>query len=180
MRRWFRRAFEKASPDIVFMNYVFWDRLVSDEMRRTSISVIDALDLVTITWGRWAALDKVFDGVNLAAGQIAGHVLDENYLAGLPIPGEHEEYRIYDRYAFTIAITAAMAARIEENAHRTNVLSIPVTHEVHYVPNTYFRSCSFGDRAESLQLTGLSVFREERRGCEKESVVLFGDDWTRL
>jgi glycosyltransferase involved in cell wall biosynthesis len=178
MRRWFRRAFEKTSPDIVFMNYVFWDRLVSDQMRRASITVIDALDLVTITWGRWAALERAFTGVSIAPDQIEDGVLNENYVAGLAIPRQHEEYRIYDRYAFTIAITAAMAARIEENAHRTEVLTIPVTHEVRYVPNSYSGAALFVTGPNPFNLQGYLYFAKKVLPRVRERLPSFSLEMT--
>jgi hypothetical protein len=68
---------------------------------------------------------------------VAPELLSEEFFDRYGFEVSEEEYRIYDRFACTVAITPADAALIRNHTRGTHVVTIPMTHPVCEIGNTY-------------------------------------------
>lgn len=137
MCRWFERIFHKISPDIVIINYAYWDRLLNHRMRKLAVCAIDSHDLLTLHMQMHQALQKFLPTPPIIADKIDERILEEDYFEKLGLVTHGEEFRVYDKYDYTIAISPSEAHIIERNIQKTRVLLIPMTHEVHRIRNSY-------------------------------------------
>jgi len=85
MRRWFARILEDDEPDVVVMNYALWDGLIDHRQLKSTLRVIDTLDMVSLNRRLQEDLVK-FLPTPLAAELTPDHVLDENFFKELASP----------------------------------------------------------------------------------------------
>ena len=136
MRRWFRKIHDEISPDIIMMNYAYWDGLLSHRKFSSTLRIIDILDLVSLNAQMHQALVKCLPNP-LKADRTDDRVLREDFFETLDIAPRAGEFRIFDKYNYTIAITSKEADLISRHTNKTKVSLIPVTLEPCYIPNSY-------------------------------------------
>ncbi|MEB3830726.1 glycosyltransferase [Phormidium sp. CCY1219] len=132
LREHFRQLFHRLQPDIVVINYAFWGELAIADEFKSALRIIDTLDLLSLNQ-KMAGLVSSF----LARRQIDGEFLDENFFNKRGLSVDEKEYKIYDSYDCTIAITPQEQKLIEEHTSQTQVIHIPFTFEVKDTENTY-------------------------------------------
>lgn len=158
MRRWFKGVFSKISPDIVIMNYAYWDKLLSHRMRQVAVSVIDSHDLLTLNMHMRQALQKYLPFPLNNVDKIDERILEEDYFEKTELVTDNKEFRIYDKYDYTIAISPSEAGIIGENIQKTTVLFIPMTHEVHHICNSYSAPALFPTGPNPFNIQGYLYF----------------------
>jgi glycosyltransferase involved in cell wall biosynthesis len=158
MRRWFKGVFSKISPDIVIMNYAYWDKLLSQRMRQVAVSVIDSHDLLTLNMRMRQALQKYLPIPLNTVNKIDERILEEDYFAKEGLVTDNEEFLIYDKYDYTIAISPSEADIIRENIQKTKVLYIPMTHQVHNICNSYLGQALFPTGPNPFNIQGYLYF----------------------
>jgi len=142
MRRWFATLVHEVEPTVVVMNYAYWDGLIDHLKLRSVLRVIDTLDLVSLNQRMQQAIAGYLPDPLLAA-TTPDNVLKEDFFEDLRADTGASEFRIFDKYDRTIAISAKEVDLISRHARRTKVSWLPVTLEPHYVSNTYADSALF-------------------------------------
>ena len=142
MRRWFAKILKESEADVVVMSYAHWDGLLDHKKLNSTLRIIDTLDLVSLNSRMQHAVAKYLP-TPLAAGRTPDQVLKENFFEELSVHTASEEFRIFDKYDHTIAITAKEADLIRQHTRRTKVSWLPVTLEPCYIHNTYSHSALF-------------------------------------
>jgi GT2 family glycosyltransferase/ADP-heptose:LPS heptosyltransferase/glycosyltransferase involved in cell wall biosynthesis/SAM-dependent methyltransferase len=144
----FRRCFTQLDPDIVMISYAYWAGLVGGMEFSKALRLIDTHDLVTLNQNMRQHLCS-----RLSARSFSPEILAEHFFSEIETPGLTEECEIYDRFDYTIAISAADAQRIAENSHRTRIIHIPMTFTPVALKNTYSSAPIFvvGDNPFNLQ-----------------------------
>jgi len=103
-----------------------------------AICVIDSIDLLTLNIQMRHALEKCLPVPPISEDKINDErILEEDYFEKLGLVTHGEEFRVYDKYDYTIAISPSEAHIIERNIQKTRVLLIPMTHGVHRIRNSY-------------------------------------------
>jgi glycosyltransferase involved in cell wall biosynthesis len=136
MVRWFRRLVNEIDPDIIVMNYAHWDKLIDHRRLNSTISVIDTIDMVSLN-GRMQKAVRDALPVPLRVSDVRNEVLDEEFFEHCGLTVSPAEFRVFDQYDYSVAITAKEAELIRQHTKRTNVLLIPMTYNPSYTPNTY-------------------------------------------
>ncbi|MBA2524194.1 MAG: glycosyltransferase family 4 protein [Pyrinomonadaceae bacterium] len=136
MRRWFRKMHDEIAPDIIIMNYAYWDGLLSHRKFNSTLRIIDILDLVSLNAQMHQTLVKYLPNP-LKADRADDHVLSEDFFETLNMAPHADEFRIFDKYNYTIAITSKEADLISRHTSKTKISLIPVTLEPCYIPNNY-------------------------------------------
>lgn len=155
---WFTRLYETLEPEVVLMNYALYDRVVTGEIHRGTLTVIDTLDLVTQYLPRFDALSKGLPPPPISPAQVDPAVLEPEYLDrfnGQVSPGE---YRIYDKYDRTIAITSVDAEMVSRHAPYTRVHVLPMTHDIPQIINTYDGPAIFPTGPNPFNVQGYLYF----------------------
>jgi len=159
MRHWFKGVFTKIWPDIVIISYAYWDRLLDQRMRKMAVCVIDSIDLLTLNMQMRHALKKYLPVPPITDDNIKDErILEEDYFEKLGLVTDAEEFRVYDKYDYTIAISPSEAFIIQKNVQKTRVLLIPMTHEVHRISNNYSGPALFPTGPNPFNIQGYLYF----------------------
>lgn len=137
MRRWFKQLVEQTSPDLIFMNYAIWDPLVNHRKGRSITRIMETIDLLSLNQRMWQALEKFLPAPPINPEDVSDEVLQEDFFQQLKLPVDPEEFKIYDQYSYTIAISQQEAEIILRNTSQTQVVHIPMTQDPVQVANDY-------------------------------------------
>jgi hypothetical protein len=157
MRRWFARILHEISPDVVFITYTYWDSLLNHQRFKSVLRIIDT-HLVTLDDRMRQALKKHLSSLPIGADEIEDEVLKENFFEKLGLTVHPDEFRIYDRYDYTIVISQIEADIIKQNTHKTKVSLIPMTQEPCYIPNRYTGPALFPTGPNPFNIQGYLYF----------------------
>ena len=114
MRRWFKQLVEQTSPDLIFLNYAFWDPLVDHQSMQSVTRIMETIDLLSLNRRMWQALAKRLPAPPINPADVTDEVLQEDFFQKLKLVVDPEEFRIYDRYNYTIAISQQEAQIIKK------------------------------------------------------------------
>ncbi|MDT7542566.1 MAG: hypothetical protein QOE33_2470 [Acidobacteriota bacterium] len=172
MRRWFGKVLEDAQPRVIVMNYAHWDGLLDHKKLAPVVRIIDTLDLVSIN-ARMQQLVVPYLPAPLAAELTPDEILDEKFFEKLGVRVPEEEFRIFDSYDHTIAISSKEAELIKRHTHRTKVSWLPVTFEPRYISNTYAGSPLFAVGPNLFNLQGYLYFAKKVLPAVRRSIPSF-------
>jgi len=111
MRRWFKTILDQAAPNVTVMNYAYWDRLFNCRKLKSALRVIDAIDIISLNTQMQRAIRDSLP-TPLRADKVQGQVLNENFFENGGFNASLEEFWIYDKYGYSIAIIAKEARRV--------------------------------------------------------------------
>lgn len=155
-RHWAARISDQVKPDLAIVNYAYWDGLLPRQAAPRS--AIETHDLLTLNQRMRDALQQRLPAPPIDAAQVANDVLSEDFFDRLALEADVEEFRIYDRYDFTIAISAKEAALIRQQAKQTETLLIPMTQEVKRTQLGYEGAAIFVTGPNPFNLQGYLYF----------------------
>jgi hypothetical protein len=158
MRAWFSDMVEKTSPHFVLMNYAHWDGLLKHKALKSIPCIIETHDLLTLNSQMQATLTPHLTHTALKTGEIREEVLDENYFKKLDLQPSKKEFKIYDQYDYTIAISKEEAAAIQKNTTKTKIILIPVTQEPCDLQNSYTGASVFPIGPNPFNIQGYLYF----------------------
>lgn len=138
--RLFAELQSKLQAEVVLVNYAFWGALAEGAPFRRAVTVIDSHDLLAPN-SRWnQALKSWIPGGPLAPSDPSVPWLADDCGGSLQCRIEvqdEEEFRIYDRFDLTIAISEAEAGILESHCKRTRVALVRMCHEEPLTANRY-------------------------------------------
>ena len=137
MRRWFDQIIEKTNPDLIFMNYVLWDPLVNHQKWRSITRIMETIDLFSLNRRMWNALEEFLPARPINPADVSDEVVQEDFFQRLNIAVDPDEFKIYDQYSYTIAISQQEAEIIQRNTSHTKVVHIPMTQKPVQIANEY-------------------------------------------
>jgi glycosyltransferase involved in cell wall biosynthesis len=136
MRRWFNEVVEQFAPNVIVMNYAHWDRLIDHARLKSVLRIIDTIDLISLNRQMQNAIRKWLPKP-LSNKGVPDELLREDFFESQNVLTSPEEFRIYDRYNYSIAIAATEADVIRRNTRRTHVMLLPMTQEPRLIANRY-------------------------------------------
>lgn len=158
-RRWFARLVERTAPDVAVINYAFWSGLLDGGARRKPlVKVMETIDLLSLNSQMWELLERHLPPPPIAADAIDDRILEEDFFTRHHLAAHPEEYAIYDRYDYTIAITRHEAEAIRQHTSHTKVLHIPMTQTPRYISNRYDGAALFPTGPNPFNLQGYFYF----------------------
>jgi len=160
MRRWFTKIVDEIAPDVVLMNYAYWDRLLDHDHLDSALTIIDTLDVVSLNTQMRRRLHPYLVGPLVNGTDVDECVVQEDFFNRLNLAPDPKELQTFDRYDCTIAISAREADLIKRHTHRTKVALIPVTMEPCYITNQYAGAALFPIGANPFNTQGYLYFVE--------------------
>lgn len=154
MRDWFGRLYDDRHPDLLFMSYAFYDGLVDHLRAREAIRIMDSVDLWSLNLGLQYAVARYFRGDALDPWSISDEAVRDDFARTLGVTASAEEFQVFDRYHYTIAIADHEAVIMRERTARTQVVHIPMTFD----PFNYHENQYSGD---ALFLTAPHIFNTQ-------------------
>ena len=140
-RRWMARICDQTEPDLIVINYAYWNKLLPGGIK--AITAIETHDLLTLNQRMRDALRQRLPAPPIDHNQVDENLLCEDFFDRMNLKADAEEFRIYDRYDYTIAISSKEAETIRANTSRTETLLIPMTQSVKNFDPTYHGSAVF-------------------------------------
>jgi len=154
---WSRQQVESVEPELMLSSYAHYDPLVPHARIPGARTVIDNIDLVSVSHAMWGRLAPQFAiGTPLATSDVADDVLSEGYLDDLWRVAPRE-LQLYDRYSETLAISALEAGAIRGGTAETRVHFVPMT-AVTAGTNSYDGRAVFVGASNPFNLQGLLWF----------------------
>lgn len=156
--RWFGRLARDLDYDIIINNYAFWGRLVSPAMHRSSITVMDTLDLVSLYRPRFLLMERYLSEPPISPAGVDAAFLREDFFDAQDFRASDEEFRILDPYQYTLAITPADADLIARHTRHTRVVTLPMTQRVLTTANRYDGAAIFTSGRNPFNVQGYLYF----------------------
>jgi hypothetical protein len=158
MRRWFARVIGELQPDVVVMAYARCDRLIDHRHLRSTVRVIDTIDLQSLNHQMWQLLEPRLPAPPLDPGWADDEVLQEDFFLRRRLTASPKEYRIFDKYTWTIAISKEESELITRSTHNTKVAFIPIIHEPRFIENRYTGPALFTTGPNPFNVQGYLYF----------------------
>ncbi|GBF80946.1 glycosyltransferase family 4 protein [Aphanothece sacrum] len=158
---WSSKIIREIVPDIIFMNYCYWDKLINHREFQSIRRVIETHDLVTINTKMRDIISPYLSNKFIKANRIDDELLKENFFEVLNLQTDEEEYKIYDQYQTTIAISSTEKNLIEQNTNKTKVILLPMTQEPCYLSNQYQDSALFPIGPNLFNIQGYFYFTQK-------------------
>lgn len=132
-RLWFYRLAHRISPDLLFINYCWFDQLVPAGLKCRS--VIETHDMIAVN----AKLRNIVEDLLLQheQGQAPQMLFDERFMEKVTVTPDDEELAIYDKYDDTVAISPSEAAMLARRLSHSRVRLIEVMDQPRWISNSY-------------------------------------------
>ena len=134
-KAWFHRLVERENPDLIFINYAWFDQLVLHDKWAGIKTAIETHDFLLLNK---VYQDKAYELLALReAGAKPEEVYNLRLMAEIPFPDIDSEMQIYDRYDKTIAISAVDSYVLKKNLKISEVSLIPIGEKPRNIDNQY-------------------------------------------
>jgi glycosyltransferase involved in cell wall biosynthesis len=121
-------AFEQIAasyhPDLLLVNYALWGRLATAVPSGTR-KIIEMHDLVTLNNSMRRAIGGGLGRFPIDPWQVDDAILNRNFCLDENYVANEEEYRIYDEFDTTIAISSKEGVMVAAHTNHTRVVYIP-------------------------------------------------------
>jgi glycosyltransferase involved in cell wall biosynthesis len=134
-KRWFRRLVEKESPDLIVMNYAWFDQLMQHGAWSSIRRAIETHDILSVNKAYRDHACKQLAA--RAAGAAPEQVYNLQLMKEIPVPNVDSEMQIYDQYNLTIAISGAEDAILKAKLKESEVGLVPIGEVPRDIKNTY-------------------------------------------
>lgn len=158
MKLWFKRLTRKSKPAVIFMNYAYFDCIVSRSIRKHRICVMEMHDLVTMNNRLQASIMAVIGMEGLAAGDIPASALDLDFFHNKGITPDPVEFLIYDTYDYTLCISEVERELVQQNSPHTRAVYLPMTQLAAPLENSYHQDALFTVGPNSFNVQGYYIF----------------------
>jgi len=158
MCNWFAQKFESIKPEIIVMNYAYWDRLFHSKKNNSVRKIIDTYDLVSLNSSMQNAVRKYLSFPLTSQSQIEQKVLQEDFFDNLNLETSAEEFEIFDNYDRTIVISSKEIELIKSKTSKTQVVYIPVKQPCYELDNQYEGSAIFTIGPNMFNIQGYIYF----------------------
>jgi len=158
MQRWFNRVLTETNPATVYMNYAYWDGLIDHDKLSSKRRIIHTHDLISLNVRLQQTLSPYLTKSSISTLVAESPVLAEGYFDSLHLQADPKEVRIYDRYDYTVAVSASEAEYIRQHTEKTTVLMSPIVQEPNPIANTYDGAALFTLSQNMFNLHGYLYF----------------------
>ena len=119
---WFRRLVDRLSPDLLLMNYCWFDQLMPT--RLAPRQVIDTHDIVSVNTALRERVTALLE--KHSRGDSDAELFDEHFMDRFPLEPDPAELAVYERYDDTIAISPCEATLLERSLTSSRVRLVGV------------------------------------------------------
>lgn len=158
LRRHFRRLLDELDPDVVFVNYAYWDQLLDHAANRRRRRVIETHDLLSLHFLMRAAIARHFPMRPVRPENVPDRLLDEHLFEDDRFAPSAREFAIYDQYDDCLAISRQEADLIARHTSHTRVRHVPMTQAVRPLANDYGGPALFAAGANPFNLQAYCYF----------------------
>lgn len=153
MGRWFNRLVEELNPDLIVMNYAYFDCIVNERTRAGRKCIMEMHDLVTLNEKMQASFRESVGLERMAEGDIPEFMLDPDCYQNWEFNADPAEFKIYDKYDYTLCISEKERFLVQQHSPETKAVYLPMTQAVAAIENRYDGNAllTLGPNAFNLQ-----------------------------
>ncbi len=133
--RWFRRLVDSHDPDLVLVNYAWFDQLVDHDKWKDRKRVMETIDFASVNQRMWAFVEKQLDACEQGAS--ASRLREDFITTKSTYTIDEEEVEIYQRYTTVACISNQEKEILEPLVSGVEVAYIPFVPERTSSSNTY-------------------------------------------
>lgn len=156
--RWFGKLAAEDKPDLILNNYVFWGRLISSKMHRTTTTVIDTHDLISLYRPRFLLMEQYLTAPPISTAQVDPRFLQEDFFDAYNFQVSEQEYKILGQYGYTLAITSADAGLMAQHTRHTQVVTLPMTQPLTLLNNQFDGAAIYTSSDNPFNVQGYLYF----------------------
>ena len=157
MSHWFHKLQSEVMPDVIWINYAFWDSVIDKKNLDKITRVIDYLDFVSSNVRMSSTISDHISRNSEGYDEIDDELLNENYFSDPGFSIDPKELQILNNYDVILAITQYEAEIIRHQGHN-NVIHIPVTYEITNNENKYDGPVVFVAGQNAFNIQGYFYF----------------------
>jgi glycosyltransferase involved in cell wall biosynthesis len=158
MRLWFKKIQKSLKPDIIWMNYSYWDALIDRFGKKDAHLIIDYLDLVSRNYKMQKGVMEHFQRHESFWEPSNDIILNEDFFSGQDYGVDPVELRIITSYDRIVAISQDETNLIKKFENNADIIYIPVTYQPVICNNSYKGSVIFVTGPNRFNLQGLFYF----------------------
>jgi glycosyltransferase involved in cell wall biosynthesis len=140
LKLWFMKQMTELQPSAVIINYAYWGNLSSAVPRRT-VKILETHDLVSSNAKLRKRLGEFFSEHQVVTRglfeRFPPFLWEEDAWSGKNFEADAAEYKILDRFDWTVALSASESERIRTNSRKTRVVLAPYAPVPVEIGNTY-------------------------------------------
>lgn len=161
MKYWFSRIAKEFQPDVLFINYAYFDGLISSKTLSRQTSIIEIHDLVTLNLKMQNALLNTAGRDGMSPEYLPEPVLDLDFFRDNYFTADQNEFDIYDKYKHTVCISEGERKLVAAHAPHTRALHLPMTHDSCNLDNDYSGHALFTVGPNIFNVQGYFYFSEK-------------------
>lgn len=161
MRLWVKRLQKRLAPDIIWMNYPYWDALIERSCKNKVHLIIDYHDLVSRNLKMQNRIIDHFQRNEAFWEPLDETILNENFFPEEGYTVDPVELRIITSYDKIIAISQNEMKLIKKFDNTACIIYIPVTYLPVVCENSYSGSSIFVTGPNVFNLQGFFYFTEK-------------------
>jgi hypothetical protein len=127
LTHWFNRTLDRISPDVIVMVYARFAGLLARRHYARSRTIVDSTDLQTLNAKMWSVVSGQLPACPIDPLQVDRAVASTDFFEALSLAADSREFRAYDRFNVTIAISPEEEEIIHHNCKRTRTIHGPIT-----------------------------------------------------
>lgn len=158
MKYWLKGVVKTFQPDLFFMNYAFFDGLVTKKLLSRQTSVIEIHDLVTLNQKKQEIFMRAAGMDTISSGYLPESVLDLDFYRTQGLTADQNEFDIYDNYKYTLCISESEQKLVAQNAPNTRAVYLPMTHNICRLNNNYADAALFTVGPNPFNVQGYYFF----------------------
>jgi len=158
MRTWFKKMQSHYNPDIIWMNYSYYDPLISCEGEKKPTRVIDYHDLISLNLKLNHEVKKGFFGRPYTLQN--SEFLREDFFDTHKCYTDEIELQVITRFDKIVAISEPEAELLKKFNPEADVTHIPVTSAPVHCSNSYAGPAIFTTGPNIFNLQGLFYFTD--------------------
>ena len=159
MRSWFRHILREKEPNLLVMNYAYWDGLINHQKKIADIKIIDTYDIISLQEQMRKAIFRFLNPDSIIdINSVDYALIEEDFFIKEKFKTDSREFKIYDQYNHTIAISKKEVRLIKDNTYKTKVSLVNMTNKPYYLDNDYIGYAIYPTGPNPFNIQGYIYF----------------------
>ncbi|MGE5458632.1 MAG: glycosyltransferase, partial [Methanococcaceae archaeon] len=124
LSRAFHETYLKLRPDMIIINYAWWGNIIDMADYSGTLKILQMHNLLSLNEKMKAITNSLIGKPPYEPKKIKPEALMENVFARLNLEGSDDEYEVYGKYDYVIAVSEREAKAITSKTHATKAVFI--------------------------------------------------------
>lgn len=125
LRKAFREAAASLKPDLILVNYAWWGKLIDECAQLPAVKVIQMHDAASLNSKMQDEALRIMGDTPYVPAEVAEEALKEDTFAPLNLQMEPEEFDVYRKFDYCVAVSEKEGEAIARTVPSTTIVRIP-------------------------------------------------------